>query len=375
MILKQDQILELHHSIDTPALIIDQQQLEKNIDNMQKMANENGVKLRPHIKTHKSVYITKMLIEHGASGITVAKLGEAEVMAEAGVSDIFIANQITHPLKLKRLKDLNNKITLSIGIDHKDQIQLLREILSESKNQLRVLIELDSGLHRCGIKVGHELIKLAKEINRTPELKLEGIFTHAGHVYGAESKTAIKKIGEQEGLVISQAEYLLNESGFEVNVISVGSTPTVAYSSKNPSVTEIRPGNYVFYDNIQYVLNSCDEKCWALAVLATVISQPEPNRVVIDAGSKALNLDRGAHATQVIKGYGNILNIPGEIVRLSEEHGVIQLQADQMIPPGSPVLIIPNHACAVANLYANYHLIDATGRINMIPVDARGKSQ
>ena len=144
---------------------------------------------------------------------------------------------------------------------------------------------------------------------------------------------------------------------------------------RNPVVNEIRPGNYVFYDNIQYVLGSCLSDQWALAVLATVISQPEPDRVIIDAGSKALNLDRGAHATQLIHGFGRLLNLTGEIIRLSEEHGVIKLDKNKKISLGSPVLIIPNHACAVANLYSHYHFIDSSGRVSKIPVDARGRSQ
>jgi len=174
---------------------------------------------------------------------------------------------------------------------------------------------------------------------------------------------------------MANAYGLLADQGLNVKVVSVGSTPTVPYSSNNPIVNEIRPGNFVFYDNIQYVLGSCNKEQWALAILATVISQPDADRIVIDAGSKALNLDKGAHATDIIRGYGKLLNIKGDIIRLSEEHGVIQLQNRESIPLGSPALIIPNHACAVANLYTSYHLLDSEGRIKKIPVDARGKSQ
>jgi D-serine deaminase-like pyridoxal phosphate-dependent protein len=174
---------------------------------------------------------------------------------------------------------------------------------------------------------------------------------------------------------MEQAYHLLAREDIHVDVVSVGSTPTVAYSAQNPVVNEIRPGNYVFYDNIQYVLGSCGSDQWALAILATVISQPEPDRLVIDAGSKALNLDKGAHATQLISGYGRILNMDGEINRLSEEHGVIQLDSKKKISLGTPVLIIPNHACTVANLYTHYHFIDESGRICQMPVDARGRSQ
>ena len=160
-----------------------------------------------------------------------------------------------------------------------------------------------------------------------------------------------------------------------IEVVSVGSTPTVVYSAQHSLVNEIRPGNYVFYDNIQYVLGSCTVNQWSLAVLATVVSQPAPDRIIIDAGSKALNLDRGAHSTQQTAGFGRLLNLNGEIVRLSEEHGVIMLESPGNIPIGSPVLIVPNHACAVTNLYSHYYLVDPAGTVNKIPIDARGKSQ
>jgi len=375
MIISLEQILELHPFIETPALIVDLQQLEKNIKDMQNLANKNSVKLRPHIKTHKSVIISQLLLKHGAVGLTVAKVGEAEVMAEAGISDIFIANQIVHPLKLKRLKKLHETINISVGIDHIDQIGLIEKLFNDSSNPLKVLIEVDCGLHRCGILPGKSLVELALEINKSKGLVLEGIFTHAGQVYASESKDEIRRIGNLEASTMEESAILLRDYGISLNVVSVGSTPTVAYSSKNPLVTEIRPGNFVFYDNIQFVLETCTEAQWALAVLATVISQPAEDRIVIDAGSKALNLDKGAHATDQINSYGRPLNLKGEIIRLSEEHGVVNLTSKERIRLGSPVLIIPNHACAVANLYSHYHLIDAQGEIKQIPVDARGKSQ
>ena len=342
---------------------------------MQNLANNNSVRLRPHIKTHKSVFISNLLVKYGAIGLTVAKVGEAEVMAEAGFSDIFIANQVTHPLKLERLKKLHEKISISVGIDHLDQIGLLEHFFADTSMPLKVLIEIDCGLQRCGITVGKKLVQLALEIDKSEDLFLEGIFTHAGQVYGAQSHKEIRQIGDLEGSTMEEADNLLKNHGISLKVVSVGSTPTVVHSSGNPNVNEIRPGNFVFYDNIQYVLGSCTKEQWALTVLATVISQPAENRIVIDAGSKALNLDKGAHATHLVKGYGQLLNIDGEITRLSEEHGVIELASHRRIQIGSPVLIVPNHACAVVNLYSHYHLVDSSGKIRQIPIDARGKSQ
>ncbi len=368
-------IREIHRRIDTPALIVDLVQLEENIKIMQEMANSARVQLRPHIKTHKSVLIAKKQLSAGAVGISVAKVGEAEVMAAAGIRDIFIANQITHPLKIKRLLNLHRKISIAVGLDHPEQVTLLNGYFVDPNHPLKVLIEIDSGLERCGVSVGNKLIDLSQRVIASPGLFLSGIFTHAGHVYAASTTEKIQQIGQFEAEIMEESYHLLKSDSLDLKVVSVGSTPTVIYSSQHTLVNEIRPGNYVFYDNIQYMLGSCMKNQWALAVLATVISQPAADRIVIDAGSKALNLDRGAHATQQVTGFGRIINLTGEIVRLSEEHGVVILESPRNIPMGSPVLIIPNHACAVTNLYSHYYLIDATGTINKVPIDARGRSQ
>jgi D-serine deaminase-like pyridoxal phosphate-dependent protein len=289
--------------------------------------------------------------------------------------DIFIANQITHPLKIKRLVNLHEKVSIAVGLDHPEQVTLLNGCFADPDHPLKVLIEIDSGLERCGVSVGDGLIDLAKRVIASPGLFLSGIFTHAGHVYAASTKEKIQQIGQFEAEIMAESYNLLKKERINIEIVSVGSTPTVVYSAQHSLVNEIRPGNYVFYDNIQYMLGSCMKNQWALAVLATVVSQPAPDRIVIDAGSKALNLDRGAHATQQVAGFGRIVNLTGEIVRLSEEHGVVILESPRNIPMGSPVLIIPNHACAVTNLYSHYYLIDAIGIVNKIPIDARGKSQ
>jgi D-serine deaminase-like pyridoxal phosphate-dependent protein len=193
-------------------------------------------------------------------------------------------------------------------------------------------------------------------------------------VYGAADKEEVKNIGEAEGTYMQKVQQALSDLGITINVVSVGSTPTAPIAAMNPSVSEIRPGNYVFFDQIQVSLGACSEADCALFVLATVIALPEPHRVVIDAGSKALNLDRGAHAVQKLSGFGRLIGKKGEIIRLSEEHGIIETAAAHDFKIGSPVLIIPNHACAVSNLYDTYHFIDAGGSWTKIPVDARGRS-
>ncbi len=368
-------IIPLHTQIPTPALLILENRLIDNIHAMQKLADSHSCRLRPHIKTHKSIDIALRQIKTGASGITVAKLSEAEIMADAGIEDIFIANQITQQIKMSRLKKLHHKIRLIIGLDHPDQISALENTFHHSDKPLEVRIEIDSGLHRCGMAVDESLVALAKKIKKTDWLEMEGIFTHAGHAYAASSTEEIMKIGIHEGAVMEKAGRLLRQNGIDVKTVSTGSTPTVRWSAANPSVNEIRPGNYVFYDGIQIALGVCGPEICGLFVMSTVISQPSENQIVIDAGSKALNLDRGAHSASLLSGYGALINVDGEIARLSEEHGVVRLHHPHPVQVGSPVVIIPNHACAVANLFEKYYLIGNDKPIKEIPVSARGNSQ
>ncbi len=371
----KDFLKSLAEQIDTPALLVIEERLSKNIAEMQELADENNVRLRPHIKTHKSVEIAGRQLREGAKGISVAKVSEAEVMASAGINDIFIANEISSLPKLRRLRQLQEQITVSIGIDHWQQVELAAKVFENADRPLKVLIEIDSGLRRCGVVPGKPLFNLARKIEAVPFLELAGIFTHAGHVYSAVSEKQVQLIGESEAEIMAECADSLRSAGIKIGTVSVGSTPTVRYSAQHPVVTEVRPGNYVFYDNIQVQLGSCRMEQTALYVLATVISQPAADRIVTDAGSKALHLDRGAHGSETVQGFGHLPDLAGSVVRLSEEHGVVILDKPQPAEPGTPLLILPNHACAVVNLFDKMHLLQTDGAIIELPVDGRGKSQ
>ena len=371
----ENQLKKLHKTMDTPALIIIEDRMDRNILHMQTLADENYSWLRPHIKTHKSVDIAHRQITLGATGITTAKLSEAEIMYGSGINDIFIANQITHPLKINRLKMLHAQCRVIIGMDNEQQIELLRPAFQKTIRPLEVRIEIDSGFGRCGIKDNKVLLNLAQKISAEPWLLLEGIFTHAGQVYSAGSEEEVAKIGDAEAKAAELAHTFLHRKGIEVQTVSVGSTPTAKYAVRNDTVNEIRPGNYVFYDGIQLALGSARAESCSLFVMATVISQPQKDQIVIDAGSKALGLDRGAHSLQLISGYGTPINIEATIERVSEEHGILKLKQAQMINLGSPVIILPNHACSVANLFEKYYLISEHLEVEMINISARTKSQ
>jgi len=368
-----DDIRILHRQLDTPALLIAEPIMMSNLTAMQTAANKAGKRLRPHIKTHKSADLATRQLELGANGITVAKLAEAEVMSAAGIRDIFIANEITHPIKIKRLRRLHEEADICLGMDHPAQIVLLEAEFRNASHPLKVRIEIDSGLKRCGVEPGPYLTQLARDISSRPWLNLEGLFTHAGQVYSAKSADEIRRIARHEGDIMAEARDLLLKELIPCPVISAGSTPAAPYLVNHDAVTEVRPGNYIFNDGVQVALGVANPGQCALFVLATVIAQPASDRVVIDAGSKALHIDRGAHAGSVVEGFGQPLNLPGKIIRLSEEHGVIQLDSPGEIELGRPVLILPNHACAVVNLFDMYYVVDEQLRITTLPVSARGK--
>ena len=371
----ENQLKKLHNTIDTPALLIVEDRLDRNILHMQTLADENYSWLRPHIKTHKSVDIAHRQITLGSPGITTAKLSEAEIMFESGIHDIFIANQITHPLKINRLKMLHAQCRLIIGMDNEKQIELLRPAFQKTIQPLEVRIEIDSGFGRCGIKDNKVLLSLAQKISAEPWLLLEGIFTHAGQVYSAASEEEVARIGNAEARAVELAHTYLHQKGIEVQTVSVGSTPTAKYAVRSDAVNEIRPGNYVFYDGIQLALGSARAESCSLFLMSTVISQPKKDQIVIDAGSKALGLDRGAHSLQMLTGYGTPVNIEATIERVSEEHGILKLKQAQNIELGSPVIILPNHACSVANLFEKYYLISDHLEVEMINISAKSKSQ
>ncbi|HEX9653567.1 MAG TPA: D-TA family PLP-dependent enzyme [bacterium] len=334
--------------LDTPALLIDLDRLEANIAGMAALAKRHGVNLRPHTKTHKCPEIAKMQIAAGATGITCAKLGEAEVMAAAGVEDILIANEIIGEPKFKRLIDLSKQATICVAVDSVFGARSLIAALAPANQTLDIVIEINCGQNRGGVLPGEETLRLAKPIIQSKQLQLRGLMTHGGHAYNESSREGIEKIGREEGRVMVETAELLRKNGIPIETVSVGSTPAAQYCASAAGVTEIRPGTYVFYDLTQVDLFACNLEDCALTVLATVISCPGKNRAVIDAGKKALTSDPRGRAGKD-GGYGWIVEKQVIINRLSEEHGVIE--SDAQFEIGEKVRIIPNHACVVVNMF------------------------
>ncbi|MFQ5824138.1 MAG: D-TA family PLP-dependent enzyme [bacterium] len=357
--------------LDTPVLLVDLERLEANISNMAEFSESQKVNLRPHIKTHKCPEIAKTQLKAGAVGITCAKIGEAEVMAAAGLEDILIANEIIGETKIKRVIELSKQVKLCVAVDSIFGAKSLNNAFEQANRALDVVIEINSGQNRCGVIPGDEALKLAKEIVQLNSLKLRGLMTHAGQAYHESTKEGIEKIGLHEGKVLVKTAELLRQNRIPVEVVSTGSTPTAKYCGSVKGVTEIRPGNYVFYDLTKIELFSCTLQDCALSVLATITSCPAANRVVLDAGKKALTSDPLGRTGVRNKGYGYIPEKNATITRLSEEHGIIETHS--IFEIGEKVQIIPNHACVVVNMFDEIYGIRGGQVEKVFKIKARGK--
>lgn len=361
--------------LDTPALVVDEDRLDDNIRRMAEFARQHGVALRPHVKAHKTPEIAHRQIRAGAIGITVAKLGEAEVMADAGIDDILVAYPIVGPAKVDRLLALARKVKVSTIVDSLEGATPLSEAFAASGMALDVLIKVDTGLGRCGLPPGEPVVSFAREVSRLPGLRFRGICTHAGHAYGARNDDERRRIGREEGQIMAETARLLTAAGYPPQIVSVGSTPTATISGTIPGVTEIRPGNYAFNDAIQIALGSALPSQVSLFVLCRVISHPAPDRAIIDAGSKTFGLDAGAHGTRLVSGYGRIVNKEDIVIeRLSEEHGILRLPpGESTVRIGELFRVVPNHACSVVNNFDQLAVVSGGMVKDYWRVAARGK--
>jgi D-serine deaminase-like pyridoxal phosphate-dependent protein len=346
--------------LDTPCVLIDLARVEANLRRAQAEADRLGLKLRPHIKTHKLPRFAHRQVELGAVGITVQKLGEAEVMADAGLKDIFLPYNIIGPLKLARLKALNGRVILAVTADSPDTVAGYAATFT-AEAPLTVLVECDTGMGRCGVQTPAQMLALARQISLAPGLRFGGLMT-----YPAKGKRAAAEAW------LAEAKGLLDHAGMPCPVISSGGTPDLYRGTPGSVVTEYRPGTYIYNDRMQQAAGAAEWDECALTVLATIVSRPTPTRAVIDAGSKALTSDLGG-----LDGHGRIIGYETAVIKsLSEEHGVVELAAPSDRPAiGETIRIIPNHACVVTNLFDSVALVSPDGRIESIPVAARGKVQ
>jgi D-serine deaminase-like pyridoxal phosphate-dependent protein len=350
---------EVARQFGTPAVVIDLDVVERNIARVQGLCEAAGVANRPHIKTHKSPVIAAMQRDTGARGITCQKIGEAEVMAEAGLDDILISYNILGEQKLGRLGALLSRTKVTVAADNPVVVAGLPQAAAIAGRDLNVVVECDTGRKRAGVATVAEAVALAKDIASRPGLAFAGFM-----LYPPEDE-----ITETQAF-LDAAIVGTREAGLEPSIVSSGGTPNLRNLGKIKGVTEHRAGTYVFNDRMMLEAGMATLDDCALTVYATVVSRAEADRGILDSGSKTLTSDTGG-----LEGHGLILEHPkAKIARFAEEHGFLDLSACNDRPKiGDVVRIVPNHVCVVVNMVDRLVAVRGSEIVGELPVAARGR--
>jgi len=357
--------------LPTPAVVIDLATVQRNLGRMADYCRDHGLSLRPHTKTHKSVRMAKLQMESGAAGLAIAKAGEAAVMAEAA-DDLLVAYPALDPARCARLSSLAGSKTVRVAVDTETAVERIAGAARQAGTTIGILVDIDIGSHRTGVGSPEAALALARHVDRTRGAMLDGIMCYAGH---------IKRPPEEQEQELAPVEAMLRrtlelwgKNGFEARIVSGGSTPSARQSHLVPSLTEIRPGTYIYNDWNQVTRGVCSEADCAARLLCTVVSDAVPGKRVIDAGSKALSSDRLAVDPEE-GGYGRLVDYPeARMVRLTEEHGEVDISRCAAPPRlGDRVWVIPNHICPCVNLFDAAWVREADGNLEPLPIEARGK--
>jgi D-serine deaminase-like pyridoxal phosphate-dependent protein len=359
--------------LPTPAIVIDAEKVQANLRRLADYARSHNLKVRPHTKTHKSRMIGKLQLDHGAIGLTVAKPGEAIVMAQI-TDDVLMAYPAVDPARAAQIAELAKTKTIRVGIDSTTAADVISEAAQAAGSMVGVLVDLDVGLHRTGVQTPEAALALAQHVSRKPGLRLDGIMFYPGHI-GAGSAEQQKPLLAEVQALVAETIGQWNKSGLQAAIVSGGSTPTAYQSHYVPAMTEIRPGTYVYNDmncvrgGFGITLDDC-----AARIVCTVVSDAVPGQIVIDAGSKTLTQDRCGPAPD--SGFGCVVELPeAKITKLSEEHGQIDVSACKSRVPrvGERVTIVPNHICPCINLQDQVYWLERPNRFQAMPIDARGR--
>lgn len=355
----------------TPSLVIDVAKVDRHIARLANYARDRGIKLRPHTKTHKSLEIASRQIHAGAIGLSVAKVGEAEVMSAAS-RDLLIAYPAVDAYRCRRLAVLaHGGVTVRVSADSTEGVDALADASRAAGARIGVLIDLDVGFHRTGAQSPEESLGLAQHVARSGSLRLDGIFFYPGHVWNPPDQQA-EELAHIDALLAESID-LWGRSGLEARIVSGGSTPTACQSHLVTRQTEIRPGTYLYNDMNTARAGFCSLEDCAASVVCTVVSTSVAGKVVIDAGTKALTSDRNITAPD--SGHGFIVEYPeATITRLSEEHGEVDTTRCGRRPRiGERISVIPNHICPCVNLQDTVWLRHPDGSLERIGVDTRGR--
>lgn len=343
--------------IETPALLLHLDVVERNLATMAARARGLGITLRPHIKTHKCIELGRRQVAHGARGLTVSTLDEAEAFADGGFDDILWAFPID-PGHIARARRIAERTRLGVVVDDLDTARALRH------TGLTGWLKVDCGYHRAGVDPASPYaVEVAKALTG-PGSAFGGIVSHSGHAYKTRGRAEAARVAEEERSVMAGFAERLSGLGVTVPVVSIGSTPAMMALERGDGVTEARPGNYVFFDRTMVEIGVCEARDVGVTVLATVVShQPGNRHFVVDAGALALSKDVGPTHLGLAPALGGIRDHPElTLASLSQEHGVVQAESaadiDGRFPVGETVEIVPNHSCLTVAHFDRYHVMD-----------------
>jgi D-serine deaminase-like pyridoxal phosphate-dependent protein len=372
------------HELATPAVLVDRARAQSNIDRLQEAADRRGIRVRPHAKTHKSPLVARWQVGRGAVGICCAKLGEAEAFADAGFSDIRLPYPL-HPSNAPRVITLLERTNISFIVDHPAVARGWSEAMTRAGRTVDVLVKVDVGFHRCGIDPDPATaVPFIRDVARLPGLMLRGLLSHAGHAYHAASAEALAAIAADEAMTLAGLADAARTAGVAIDELSAGATPCARFSLEQDGLTEYRAGNYVYFDRTQVGLGAATVDDCALTVLATVVSKPAANRIILDSGAKTLAADL-ARGFSPLAGHGTVFrNLamplgarPDDdliVERLSEEHATVRAASGATpLEPGDRVRIVPNHSCVVSNLVDAAWIVDGERVLESMPIAARGR--
>ena len=357
--------------LDTPAIIVDLDIMDRNLARMADYCREHQLRLRPHTKTHKIPELAKRQLAGGATGITVAKLGEAEVMLDAGITDILIAYPIVGPEKTTRLARLAERASITVSLDSEEVARGLSEAMTRHGTKVGVLIEMDVGFGRCGIGNADDLLALGRKISELPGLEFRGLMFFPGHFGVAPEERVTMRT--QVNDFLKRTLDAFSDAGLPVSIVSGGSTPTAYEGSLFYGVNEVRPGTYIFNDRNTVAVAACALDDCALSVLVTVVSNAVPGHAVVDGGSKTFSYDRfqGGDGS----GFGIVKEDPSaQVERFSEEHGHLNIErSERRYRIGERLSIIPNHVCTTVNMHDEIYGVRGERVEEVWRVEGRGK--
>ncbi len=352
--------------VDTPSLLLDYDILQANLQRMSSFFKGRHSKLRPHFKSHKCTHIAKLQMEAGATGITCAKLGEAEVLADAGIRNVLIANEIVGPVKIARLIELAKRCDPIVAVDSVENIKMLSEAATAAGIIIGIFVEVDIGLHRCGVQPGEPALQLARLVTSLPGLKFRGLQGYEGHSVDLRNETERTEKTRAAVQLLVQTRRLIEQAGIPVELASGGGTGTYTITGVFEGMDEVQAGSFAamdwWYNDIR------PEFGQAMTILTTVISRPAPNAAIIDVGRKGVGAEMGPP---------RVKNVPGAEISnfTSEEHAAIRIPENSSIKVGDHLEIIPSHGCTTSNLHREF-VVHRNGVVIAVwPIEGSGKMQ